>query len=452
VQAKSGTVNQVEPSAPAKRSHRSHRWLLWLSVSVILIGCASPREDFDKELTELGDNWSSEIEAADGTKLEPDWEAATGRMLEQNLSLRRSREQIRRAERGIGQVYRDLIPAPDLNLRITDTLGELEDFGRDGISLSVGAFIRLSGVFYLPRNLYAARLNLIGQQLAHRIQKRERMVSLWVAFRVNELLVERRERLELLSRLVAAMPGDSAVSWSAQLEEAGVQLSALERDLQEELALILNAKEEITPVGDSAPAYEPPGETELVTSLEARSLLREVAAVDLLQAYAAVDAAKLDRWPRPDFYLYGGDFFQYRDNETENFSWDSMFATAGAYHTFDVSGRRALRVEDAQFDAGLIKERVAFEQSALLREMRAKRHQLNRVDTALDRLDRQRALLVRLLNRSEPSKLIAGIQRLYRVELVRNSYIERQTELSAFFLFHDETFWAEHTADSSARE
>lgn len=410
---------------------------------ICFFGCAHPKEDFDGEFAKLSDAWAGDVGRRAATTEKLDWRTASRKVVEENRSLRRARENVRRAEKGVPQVVRDLIPAPDFSLRVTDTFDNVERFGQDGVSLNVGAFIRLSGLFYLPRDLYTARLNLLGQQVAYRIAKRERLVTLWSAFQLKQLLVERRERLGRLAEIVERLPVSASGDWRRQLADAHEQLFQAEASLQSELAELLNTSSDVRLTADSAPDYSVPNGSELEARLREESLSREVATIEILRAYAAIDGAKLERWPQPNFYVYGGDFLDYRNNETETFSWDSMFGTAGTYYRVDVSGRRALRVEEAEFNAKLAEERVELEQAALLQKIRVQLQELKQLDDRLERLERRRDLTIRLLNGSTPQLLLRRMQELYGIEQERASYKETRIQLAAFFLFHDEAFWSQ---------
>lgn len=415
--------------------------LAWMTI--FFFGCAHPKKDFEAEYAQLSGTWSEEVGSGTTNTEEFDWENAVQQVAEHNRPLRRSRESVRRAEKGVPQVVRDLIPAPDFNLRVTDTFDNVAQFGEDGVSLNVGAFIRLSGLFYLPRDLYAARLNLLGHQVAYRVARRERLVTLWTAFQLKQLLVERRERLDRLVEAVERLPKTASSNWHRQLLEAQEPLSQAEATMQSQLAELLNTASEVRLITDSTPKYPVPEGPELEKRLGEKSLSREVATIEILRAYAKIEGAKLEQWPQPNFYVYGGDFLDYRNNETETFRWDSMFGTAGTYYRVDVSGRRALRVKEAKFDAQLVEERVDLQQTVLLREVRFKLQQLEQLDNKLQQLDRRRDLIIRLLDASTPQVLLQRIQELYGIEQARTTAIESRIKLAAFFLFHDEAFWSQ---------
>ena len=415
---------------------------------LLLSSCAHPQEDFESSVAELGEEWSTNLQAPMGTAFRPDWDAAVRHLLEHNPSIRQSEEAVRRAERGISEVYRDLIPAPDLNLRVTDALDDLDQFGEDGLSLSVGAFIRLSGVFFLPRDLYAARLMVLGTRIADRVAKREHIVQLWVAFRQMRELEMERDRVEGLERLVQRLPAGMASTENRRVRDARLRLEEAFSDTQENLIELLNQRDAPIPELSTAPNYSPPELPIFEKLLSDSSISREVAAVELLRAYARIDGAKLDRWPRPDLYVYGGDFFEYRNRESDSFDWESTFLTAGTYYRLDVSGRRAARVDDARFDAALIEEAVGNRQAGLMRELRAKRSELKRIEAELEDLERRKEILSRLLQHAAPEDFLQRVEQLSMIDQERAVYMQTRIELYAFFLFHDEAFWSDYAFES----
>jgi hypothetical protein len=350
------------------------------------------------------------------------------------------------------QVYRDLIPVPRIEAWTSETLENIANLTWESVNLNVNAFIRLSGIFYLPRDLYSAKLRLLSLQVAYRTQKRELLVSLWEAFASYELLKEQDEKLTQIIQCLDRTSDTSFLVWQQQLNDELSKILEAQAELDHKVRLLLSTHETVSLYTETLPPYTVFREDDLFLSSNIACLNREVLTIEILYAIARADGAKIDRWPRPNFFIYGGNLFDHRHGSTESLRWDSLVLSAGVDYEIDVSGRRTAHIRDAEFDAKLITARVEIEQANLAHQLRGTFQELNRVECEIVRLAQRKQAILLVMSFSDSEQLLTSIQQIYSIDREYAMLQNMRLQLSATLLFHDDAFWSDHSFEATPLE
>lgn len=411
-----------------------------------LIGCRSTKLIVEKESTALDHAWTERAEAFAGREeLVLTWPEARAMLLERNLPLRKAAEERERAQRRIGQVYRDLLPYADLQAGFGKRLTELDGLSSRDFRMDLNAYAFFSGLFSLKRDVYAAELGYIRADLVCRLVEREKTVELYrafLAFAQRDRAVARREALK---QLWAEEPPELRRRFEPQ--EAGTALREEEPRIDEKLQAILTVLlnqpgRRVRPKTDEA-WPTPRMHLEITHAERTGRLQRNLTAIELVGARAQVQGVRLEYWPDVSAYLTSGPLWHTTGGEPIWWSKEDLWMAADARIPIDIRGDIGRRLRDAKSDLAFLEEELALRDSALLAEFATRNKQLQQVERDLAELECDSEALREIIALENLETLMTRLPAWLQLEARREALEAQRDDIGAFFLFYDEGAWTE---------
>ena len=417
-------------------------------------GCRSPSVAIDKEVSTLDQAWGQRAAAFPHRETRTlTWSEALVWMESHNPELLRADEERDRAKRGIGKVYKQLLPYVQLQAGINKRVNELDSISFDDVRWDLNAYAVLSGVLTLNRDVYAAELSYIRANLVRELALREKTVELHRHFVMSRQLSVARQRLADSERILRDMPVSrrSLQSVPATVDSLREQLRARQAKLDGELATILglvDVRIELTdgalPEADYAKTPLEPGDVTRVGVLRRRLL-----AIELVGAQARVRGAKLQYWPDISAFLTSGPLWTTAGGQTLWWRSEDLRLSVNVFVPIDLNGAIRDRVREAKIDLEFLKRAMDLKEGALISEFDDKRRALAQVVREVEEQERKRALLMQLISIEGAENLGERLRQWSEIESQRENAVDQRMRLNAFFLFFDEAFWTGPSAPAA---
>ena len=401
--------------------------------------------DLTDRQNELDRAWQQQATMPAPTEVvEIAWTDAVENLLQDNFELRRAREDVRRAHRQIGQVYRDLLPTPYFHVRMTEELSALDQLAWEDLDFNLNAFLTLSGLFRLPEDLYTARLVYLRSQLVYKALLREKLTRLRVAYGTAQLLDQVQQAGDLIQELTAAWPPHKRGSWMRRQQVIERQWREQDLQLQSEIQTLLGRQDVVYRLSnDDLPPLDYLRDDYGLENVDRVAVLaRQLAATELLGAAALVEGAALRHWPRFDLFFSSPALFRRTNGQSGWLQVEDIYVSAGLYHSLDLSGRRAAGLADAKVDQAFIEEKIVKDQTNLVAEIRQHLTTLDSLNAEISTEERTLTWLIHILSLEGPE---SWEKRIGQYLATSESLLTLRRELlrtQAVLLFHDEQFWA----------
>lgn len=418
------------------------RFFSFLFCLLLFTGCRTVEVDFETAQSDLDIVWKEALLPTSVDAVEVvGWSDALELLYKNNANLRKQAVLLERAERRVGQVYRDLLPAPFITLRIRENIDQLDDLASDSLNFNASTYLRLSGLFTLPQDLYAANLMYLRSCLMYEASRRDATVELWVLMHTAAILESAVIESGRMRAFMNHFGQEIDNSIELLLDASERQILDGRQRVQSELRELLQVEcVELRVQADGLPDFEAIGGFGFELD-EAGALVRKLAAVELLGADARIRGAQLNYWPRFSFSIYGGDLFRYVNGEESYLEPDDLFFTAGLNYTVDFSGRRSAQVQDAKVDAEFLEERIALDLNQLGADLLERKAALKLAYEEklelIQRLEALQAIFDLLPGRGKLSGLSDYCR--YSLELYQEqlAIVEQQ----GYLLMYHERFW-----------
>jgi len=421
---------------------------------LVTAGCRSPSVVIDKEVSKLDESWVKRTTAFPHREIRTlNWPEALEWMELNNLALMRANEERDRARRGIGQVYKKLLPYVQLQVGVNKRISELDSLSFDDLRWDLNAYAVLSGLLTLDRDVYAAELSYIRSNLVRELVWREKTVELHRHFIASRQLQLARQRLLESERILNEFPAPrrSIQSVPATVDFVSEQVRARQAKLNGELSDLLGLTvvqveltDESLPVVDYAKTPLEPGEVTRVGVLR-----RKLLAIELVGAQARVRGAKLQYWPDISAFLTSGPLWTTSGGQTVWWSSEDLRFSVNAFVPIDLNGAIRDRVREAKTDMEFLKRAIELKESALVSEFADKRRALAQAEREVLEQERKRTLLMQLISIEGAENLGERLRQWTEIEIQRESAVDQRSQLNAFFLFFDEAFWTGPTAPAA---
>ncbi len=417
-------------------------------------GCRSPSLTIEKEVTKLDESWVRRTTAFPHREVRSlNWPQALDLMQRHNLALLRADEERDRARRGIGQVYKKLLPYVQLQVGINKRVNELDSLSFDDVRWDLNAYAVLSGLLTLDRDVYAAELSYMRSNLVRELVLREKTVELHRHFITSRQLQLAHQRLLESERILSGFPAPrrSLQSVPATVDSLREQVRALQAKLGGELTDLLGLtsvqvelKDENLPEVDYAKTALVPEDVKRVGVLR-----RKLLAIELVGAQARVRGAKLQYWPDLSAFLTSGSLWTTTGGQTVWWSSEELRLSVNAFLPIDLNGAIRDRVREAKTDMEFLKRAVELKESALVSEFDDKRRALAQVEREVGEQERKRALLMQLISIEGADNLGERLRQWTEIESERERAVDQRSRLNSFFLFFDEAFWTGPSAPAA---
>jgi hypothetical protein len=420
---------------------------LGLGVFILVSGCRNSAKLIEKERLGLDESWASRAAAYPNRDIKVlNWDDAIKLMRERNPQVLRAVEERERAKRAITQVYKNLLPAMQLRAGIDKRVSELNHLSFDDIRLDLNLYAFFSGILNLRRDVFTAELSYIRANLVSELTLREKTVELYQVFTASRQLQSAKKRLDESERVLREIPRSSRTVESAPATVNAMrnQISGLEAKINGQLVKSLDVTDYRLELKDEGVPRVDYQQSPLLAIDVARVgvLRRKLFAIELVGAQARVRGAKLQYWPDLSFFLTSGSLWTTSGGQTVWWSSSDLQLSVSAYLPIDLNGQIRNRVREAKSDMEFLKREMNLREGVLIAEFDDKRRALVGVETELVELERKRRLLLQLIAIEGMDNIGERLRQWIDAETRRESALDRRADLTAFFMFFDEVFWA----------
>ena len=411
---------------------------------LLLTGCAAShmagnlekvRIDQKSELTHL----HSEIQTSPEKPIR--WKDAHQRMVQDNLSLRQSREQMRMAKRATAEQWMSLVPRLGAFANLGESITELSKINSDSISAQLIANLNIPNPFDFYAGLYGAELQKQGAEWSHELDRRRAYVQLHTLYHEEEMIrVAEKNHENRVKNLATASPQDLPTR-IATLKQESESIKRRKDHHRAQVNNILN-----TPGANWRLHGAPPripsfhrnrnlevGEDFGMLAMQLQSIQIEVAQLRIKQS-------RFRQWPNFSFGLSAPPL--YTTSETSrSFSADNMLFFTGANQQFNITdpiGRRPVR--DAR-------TRLQFTREQLLIRAENETLQISQARTLYDRLVDEESRLKARSNRAggwtstAPEVVLREIDQHTETETRRQEILRQLHQMDLQFLIWYDKFW-----------
>ena len=411
-----------------------------------IAGCRNPSVAISNETAKLDHSWERRAQTFFTRETRAlSWTDAIGLLRERNPELRKADEERFKAKRGIGQVYRNLLPFMQLRVGIDRRVEELDTLSFQDVRLDLNAYAFLSGLVSLRRDVYAAELTYLRSTLMRELTLREKTAELYRLFIASRQLQIARQRLVESERVLRDIPVQRRAleSAPATVEALRDQLRSLEARLDGDLVKLLDLSDFCVELIDR----DLPQVDYAKAPLDVRDasrvgvLRRKLFAIELVGAHARVSGATLQYWPDISLFLTSGSLWTTSNGQTVWWNSNDLSISASAYLPIDLNGSIRNRVRDAKWDMDFLRREIDMRESIFISEFEEKHRALIQVERELLEQERKRNLLMQLISIEGAENLGERLRQWSEIELKRENAVDQRAQLNAFFLFFDELFW-----------
>lgn len=368
------------------------------------------------------------------------WESAYKRMMDQNLALRQSAQQLEDSEKQTRRQWMTLVPKVAGYLSLGSNISSLTNFDGDDLTARLIANFNIPSPFEFYASLYAVALQNQNAKWSYELDKRRAYGQLYSLFADADAL--RRAETSLADRLKAGPDADLA-NVGKSLKTLAVEARSLERRRlyhRSNVNQMLN-----TPGGN----WDLTGKLPVV-SYEHRfkrmkigedfgKLALNLYAIQVEGAILRVQRVKFQQWPAINFGFSNPPIYS---NTGENgFSSDDLTLFSGANKSVDLSDIGGLEsIQDAEirlkFTREQVRQRMEFDVLRILQ-----------IASSYEFLLKERTRLQRDIDRvgrpgsAEPEIVLKDLTRRSELDSELSEIRQQIQQLDLQFLIWDERFW-----------
>jgi hypothetical protein len=337
-------------------------------IFLFLCGCAGLEKNLDEKYQEVADIYEKARQRHAGQEEKTlSWGMAKSMMLENNLDLKRARNNLERAGEAKSQILWDLVPSLRLSANLSKALTELGTVNSEDVNFSVFSTINLPGLINLGMRRYGASLGEIKAGWDLQLKERELIISLRQLFLEYDDFQTRTQNIKKSQlwnqpenqpplKLLTTTPEE------IRLEQQAFNLSLTENHLSQRVSKVLGSydyKWILQADGlPELPYVEQP--LDLNRSKDIGVLLRQKQAADLEVLRLSELGVKLRYLPDLNFGVSAPPLYRSGNGVERTFSSDDLIWRASSYLTIDTSRRLSRQLKN-------VKRQVQL-QNALMRE------------------------------------------------------------------------------------
>lgn len=368
------------------------------------------------------------------------WEAAYKRLMDQNLALRQSAEQLKDSEKQTRRQWMTLVPKVAGYLSLGSNIASLTDFSGDDLTARLIANFNIPSPFEFYASLYAVALQNQNARWSFELDKRRAYAQLYSLF--IDAGVLRMAETSLAKRLKTGEDADLA-----NLDKSLKSLETESRSLERRRLYHRNNVNQLlnTPGGN----WDLTGRLPLV-SYENRfkqmkigedfgKLALNLYAIQIEGAILRLQRVKFQQWPSVNFGFSNPPL--YTNTGESGFSSDDLRLFSGASKSIDladVGGREG--IQDAEI-------RLKFTREQLRQRMEFDVLRILQIASSYEFLLKERSRLQREIERTgkpgstEAAVVIKDLATRSQLNLQLAEIRQQIQQLDLQFLIWDERFW-----------
>lgn len=422
-------------------------FLILLAIPFLATSCLSPKKRVQRKHDELKLQWQTNIQNQARLKERViDWPSAVSLMLENNLELRTSRNEITNSQAMVKQIWKDLIPNLNLRAGVTKRLTSLHTTTFDDVNFSADSFFNIPGIVNFSARLYTARLMLLRSQIAYRLAERRQMIELYRLFYGAEEADFQTGRLQTQRATASAMEQIDPFTGRMMQTELRTRELANVRELQnvqDRASKLLGSRDHrwvfATNNLPDLRYHEIP--LELTDTNRVAGLQLKLFAVELEAARAQILGMKLRYWPELNIFISSPPLYSRQFGRERWWDADELRASADIFWTIDTRGQLTRLIRQTSRQIEFQKARYREENIELMNRLLFTQELIKSVQDQLQRVDRQLQLLLAV----PPPQNYLSVQKYaldYRSLTQQQLRLRRElSELNTLFWFIDEEAW-----------
>lgn len=415
----------------------------------LLLGCQSPKDRLPATWASIENQWQQTL----AQDFRPDnpvplhWEDAVELMNQNNLKLKRAELDIRRGHDNIKQIYWNLVPLLNVQLRADSSLNKLSSFGWKNISLDVNGLVNIPGIIGMQANLYAGRLALLRAEISWFLAQREQTIELYHTFRKYQSLQRRRGFLHFSERQAALWQNVDPFQGTRQREELRRKRRHYDQEeelLQQSLHRIIGLSSNWwTPQSDHLPGWDYLEAPLEIDNLRSTGFLQSLLlAVELEGAAARIRGVELQYWPDLSVTLSGPPLYQIRDGKDKFWDAGEIYVFANAFWQIDTQGRIRRQLEQLKTETEIQKAELELQTTEQLRRLRQAQELYAEHVEELSNLDEELEWLQDLLQAGQGADPVRNLQAIETLVEERTMLESKLDEFFTLFWFMDERRWS----------
>ena len=419
---------------------------------LFIAGCSSPEKKVALKMDELKARWQTNVQhQANLPERILDWPSARQLMLENNLKLLSSRNDITNSIENYRQIYRELVPTLNARAGVTKTLARLDTLSPDDVTFSADSFFNVPGLVNFGSRIYVGKLQMLRARTAYALMEREQTIELYRLFMSVQEFQAELEKLTVQRANASVMREIDPFTGRMLETELEVREIAGEKDdrtLQQRTSDLLGVYNykwifSTNELPDLRYNSEP---LPLTDTNRVAQLQLKLVALELEAARMTILGMKLHYWPELTIFISGPPIYQNVAGRDRWWDATQVRGSADLYWQLDTRGYIGRQIKQTRRSHALQREKFEQESLALMDRLIFTQDLLARTQEQLDRTNKEIEFLLAI----PPSQTFSSVQKYiedYRQLTQQRIRLRYEiSEFNALFWFMDEQAWPKPTA------
>lgn len=441
-----GIERQVTLQASASSSYKlrvAARIAFLLSLHLALAACVESRLDKQLRQNALEQRVALKrlMAQAESDEQAPiTWSRAHRKMLNENLLLKRSQEQLEKARELKSKQWLDLIPDVGAYVNIGANISELGSLNGEDINARLATNLRIPNPFLFYGRLYASALQRQNAEWSHELDRRRLYAQLFEAFVEAKTIDEMERETRARSKGISLLGSNDVTEALDRIEREKDMLQRRKAYHRIKVNQLFNTPGSNWKLEGSLPRISYRNRVDsLKLGGDYGRLAVNLEAIQIESAILRVKRIKFQQWPMLNLGLSLPPL--YAKNEDTDFSTDRMLLFSSATKAIDLQDVAGLEdISDAKKRLQLTRERLMQSRE---REVLRLNQLVNRYRQLLKREVRIKRKIARIgdYGFTEPGAVLNNLaeRSSLKLELIE---VQRQLgQLDLQFLIWDENYW-----------
>ncbi len=419
----------------------------------LFTSCQTPQETLPSTWANIEAQWKDTL-AQDYNPGQPvplTWDDAVKHMRANNIKLQRARLDIHRSQDSIRQIYWNLVPLLNVQLRANTRLQDISSISWSNLSFDINSLINVPGLINMQSNLFGARLSLLRAELALLLAEREQTMEIYRVFRDYQTLQQRLSFLEFSEQQANLWRNIDPFQSARQREELRKLRRSLEHqsdEIQQSLHRLIGLSPHWwQPQPETLPQWDYLQQPLVLEDMKQTGFLQSLLLATELEGEAArIKGISLMYWPDLSISITGPPLYQV-SNKQEKF-WDAgeVHAFATVFWQVDTQGRIRRHLKQAEMESSIQQQELKLQSVEQARRLQQAQQLYTDFTKELDSLNKDLQWLQELLQAGQGADPVRNLQAVQTLADERTLLQQRIDEIVTLFWFVDERRW---TFDSS---